>query len=366
MPNAPSLNTSARRLAIQAVLDSSRDAIAPAPMATIQHDYRSILRLELKLRQRFNRRYSLRAFARHLGLSPHRLSSVLNGRFGLSPGAAEELALRLELTAEQSSYFRDLVESEHARSAGKREAAFERVRATRGTELWPKRPPAVEMRLAHELALWGLADPDVLTRLLAARGMTLYLSAEFGGAACVSLMARKSFDDGPAPHHEFSVIVLVADIHSTTGYGIYVFNHLTDSLPILRSRERHFEKAPRLCGRIQVAFPGKTAEAVIENDAGACILEYRTPDVGKLRSETKMRFSLVRNVRLASGKIGKTRVLGLSRYRDRKFDPERDSFWVRPGTKLDAFLRKVYFRPVSWRFYRSEYDYFPLTRPANP
>jgi hypothetical protein len=59
--------------------------------------YRDLLKRELESRCGRNPRYSLRAFAKDLGLSAPRLSHVLNGRFGLSRAAAEAIADKLGL-----------------------------------------------------------------------------------------------------------------------------------------------------------------------------------------------------------------------------------------------------------------------------
>ena len=92
-------------------------------------DYRKFLRDELLRRQNKNRSYSLRAFARDLGMSSSRLSEILNGKVGVSETRAAVLAKRLQLNPEDSSLFVDLVESEHARSSILRAAAAERVKS---------------------------------------------------------------------------------------------------------------------------------------------------------------------------------------------------------------------------------------------
>ncbi len=88
---------------------------------------RSFLRQEFEHRLKRNPRYSLRAFARQLGLHPARLSYVLSGKHGLSRHAAALLADRLGLSAEERSYFLELADACHARSPMKREAARERL-----------------------------------------------------------------------------------------------------------------------------------------------------------------------------------------------------------------------------------------------
>lgn len=92
-------------------------------------DYRRFLKDELLKRQKKNRAYSLRAFARDLGMSSSRLSEILNSKVGLSETRASVLADRLQLNPEDKELFVDMVESEHARSSVLRAAATERVKA---------------------------------------------------------------------------------------------------------------------------------------------------------------------------------------------------------------------------------------------
>ena len=90
-------------------------------------DYRHILHKELTDRCESNPRYSLRAFARDLKLSPSRLSEVLNRKQGLSRQAAEGITKTLGYSDEEAEYFCDLVSLKHARSVKEREEAKLRV-----------------------------------------------------------------------------------------------------------------------------------------------------------------------------------------------------------------------------------------------
>lgn len=90
-------------------------------------DYRSILKEELNARCEQNPRYSLRAFARDLNLSPSRLSEILNRKQGLSRKAAEKVALALGYRAEETMMFCDLVSVKHARSLKEKEEAHLRL-----------------------------------------------------------------------------------------------------------------------------------------------------------------------------------------------------------------------------------------------
>jgi len=90
-------------------------------------DYRLILQKELTNRCESNPRYSLRAFARDLKVSPSRLSEVLNRKQGLSRQAAAAITKTLGYGEEEAEYFCDLVSLKHARSVKEREDAKLRV-----------------------------------------------------------------------------------------------------------------------------------------------------------------------------------------------------------------------------------------------
>lgn len=79
-------------------------------------DYREFLRGELERRCAQNARYSLRAFARDLQLTPSRLSEVFNRRRGLTPSLAARVALRLALGDGDSRRFMLLVQKSDGRT----------------------------------------------------------------------------------------------------------------------------------------------------------------------------------------------------------------------------------------------------------
>ncbi len=92
-----------------------------------QASYREILKSAFESRCVRNPRYSLRAFARDIGVSAPRLSNVLNGRFGFSKASALTIGCKIGLQGSDLEFFCDLVESEHARSALQRLAAQQRL-----------------------------------------------------------------------------------------------------------------------------------------------------------------------------------------------------------------------------------------------
>jgi uncharacterized protein (TIGR02147 family) len=95
-------------------------------MSNRARNYRTVLKDELVARQERNPRYSLRAFARDLAMSPARLSEVMNGTGRLSPTRAAGVAARLTLSVAEREWFTALVELESpypsARKRGKARA----------------------------------------------------------------------------------------------------------------------------------------------------------------------------------------------------------------------------------------------------
>lgn len=91
------------------------------------NDYVDILKDHLSDRCKRNKGYSLRAYARDLGISPQRLSHILNGRHGLSPKSAALIANNLGLNESETTYFCTLVEKKHARSKLVKEEANKKL-----------------------------------------------------------------------------------------------------------------------------------------------------------------------------------------------------------------------------------------------
>ncbi|MEZ4744339.1 MAG: hypothetical protein R3B45_18125 [Bdellovibrionota bacterium] len=68
-------------------------------------DYKVILKNQLRKRQEANSKYSLRAFAKMLELSPSKLSEVLSGKKKLSLTRIETLSLKLGLSDKERALF---------------------------------------------------------------------------------------------------------------------------------------------------------------------------------------------------------------------------------------------------------------------
>lgn len=87
----------------------------------------SYVRREFQTRRHKNPRYSIRAFARDLGLSPSHLSEFLAGKTNLSSDKAVSLAERLRLDGRHKEHWCDLILI-HSKLRPEREAARIRIR----------------------------------------------------------------------------------------------------------------------------------------------------------------------------------------------------------------------------------------------
>lgn len=94
------------------------------PMNLFQYsDYRDFLRDRLGQRRQLDARYSLRRFALDIGLSPSRLSEVLNGGKGLSATSGAKISQALGLSGDEAAMFRLLIASQNNKSIEKRAQA---------------------------------------------------------------------------------------------------------------------------------------------------------------------------------------------------------------------------------------------------
>lgn len=86
--------------------------------------YVEILRSELEQRLNSNSRYSLRAFARDLEMTPSQLSLIMNEKKGLSETSALRIAKKLSLNPKDTEIFCSLVLSLDSKSKAKRAEAL--------------------------------------------------------------------------------------------------------------------------------------------------------------------------------------------------------------------------------------------------
>src|SRR3954469_11187074 len=100
--------------------------------------YQDFLLEEFRSRRSRNPHYSLRAFARDLGMPASKLSQNLRGLCGISVAKAEKIAGKLQMRDDEKQLFLALVESQHARSRVARQqaqASLQRIREEKLDEM---------------------------------------------------------------------------------------------------------------------------------------------------------------------------------------------------------------------------------------
>jgi uncharacterized protein (TIGR02147 family) len=93
----------------------------------LETSYRDILKIELADRLSNNPAYSLRALARHMGVSPSLLSDVLKGKKGISSGRAFEVGQALRFDGMKLDYFVTLVQIEETKSPQRKAELLEKL-----------------------------------------------------------------------------------------------------------------------------------------------------------------------------------------------------------------------------------------------
>ncbi len=83
---------------------------------TQNYDYRAVLKSEFSRRIQRNSSYSLRCFARDLGVTYSRLNESMNQKKGLSSQKASQIGTKLGLSKLEQTLFVLSVQSQHARS----------------------------------------------------------------------------------------------------------------------------------------------------------------------------------------------------------------------------------------------------------
>jgi uncharacterized protein (TIGR02147 family) len=97
------------------------------PSSEPRPTYRDYIEQEFAARTHRNPHYSLRAFARDLGVLPSKLSEILRHKCGLSGETAKAIAPLLRLDALETEYFIASAEAEHARSEKRKALAAARL-----------------------------------------------------------------------------------------------------------------------------------------------------------------------------------------------------------------------------------------------
>jgi uncharacterized protein (TIGR02147 family) len=93
--------------------------------------YQDFLLEEFRSRRSRNPHYSLRAFARDIGMPASKLSQNLRGLCGISVNKAESIASKLHMAENERKLFLAMVESQHARSRVARQQALVALKAIR-------------------------------------------------------------------------------------------------------------------------------------------------------------------------------------------------------------------------------------------
>lgn len=96
-------------------------------MSIIESDYREIIRQHYQDRSQRNPAYSLRAYARDLGIAFSRLHDAVTKKKGISLASARKIAAKLHLSENETSIFLAKIEAQHARSPERRRLAAERL-----------------------------------------------------------------------------------------------------------------------------------------------------------------------------------------------------------------------------------------------
>lgn len=76
-----------------------------------------------------NPSYSLRAFARDVGMQPSKLSEVFNGKKGISLKKAGQLTEHFKWSAAEKDFFLTSVEAQHSRSGALKRSAIQKLKA---------------------------------------------------------------------------------------------------------------------------------------------------------------------------------------------------------------------------------------------
>jgi uncharacterized protein (TIGR02147 family) len=130
----------------------------------------SILKAEFEKKRSKNAKYSLRAFARDLGISCAAASRLMNSKLGLSKKRALEIAVRLGFEDEEALYFSDLVTSENARSKK------DKAEATRRLSEYNTRFNSMEIERFRVISKWYCLPVMELVRLHGEKATPKFLS----------------------------------------------------------------------------------------------------------------------------------------------------------------------------------------------
>ncbi len=121
--------------------------------------YQDFLLEEFRSRRSRNPHYSLRAFARDIGMPASKLSQNLRGLCGISVAKAEKIAAKLQMRDDERQLFLAMVESQHARSRVARQqasVALQKIREEKINEISLEKFAAV--RDWYHMAILEMTD----------------------------------------------------------------------------------------------------------------------------------------------------------------------------------------------------------------
>ena len=107
-------------------------------------DFRAFLKDELERRASKNPSYSLRAFARDLGLTNSHLSMTLSGRKRISVDTAEQIAGRLNLETDAAEYLVLMAQRQFNGPSAIRQLVDKRMLELRSVVVYPFVPPMAD------------------------------------------------------------------------------------------------------------------------------------------------------------------------------------------------------------------------------
>jgi uncharacterized protein (TIGR02147 family) len=116
-------------------------------------DHVQTLRAELKFRRERNPGYSLRSFGRDLGLAPSALSSLLNGKKGLSEEKAAGIAQKMGLSESEREFFLLSARASHARKKTERLGAEAELTSRKNSHLMKESELALAQGWHHQAIL---------------------------------------------------------------------------------------------------------------------------------------------------------------------------------------------------------------------
>jgi uncharacterized protein (TIGR02147 family) len=102
-------------------------------LTTQTRDSVSLLKEAFDKKAKANPRFSLRAFAKLLGISPAGLSQILSRKKRLSLDRAHEFARRLNLDAQERELFLTLIEAEASKSEPRKIELYEKLNSIQGS-----------------------------------------------------------------------------------------------------------------------------------------------------------------------------------------------------------------------------------------